>query len=125
MLLREKDKQTLMQIFSSVKIPIEVWAYGSRVDGTAHSGRDLDLVIIGRKKEIIPGEILNDLKEKIMESNIPILVELFDWARLPESFHNNIKEKYEVLFSNLNSMVNESLPDYSRKGNNQDGNAVQ
>ena len=45
MLLREKDKQRLLQIFASVAVPFEVWAYGSRVNGRAHEGSDLDLVI--------------------------------------------------------------------------------
>ena len=39
-----------------------------------------------------------DLREKISESNIPILVELFDWARLPESFHKNIEASHEILY---------------------------
>ena len=44
MLLRDKDRQALLQIFSSTKTPMEIWAYGSRVNGTVHSGSDLDLV---------------------------------------------------------------------------------
>jgi len=42
MLIREKDKQTLQDIFATIHLPVEVWAYGSRVTGTAHTGSDLD-----------------------------------------------------------------------------------
>ena len=44
MLIREKDKQSLITIFTSAQIPFEVWAYGSRVNGDAHIGSDLDQI---------------------------------------------------------------------------------
>lgn len=100
MILRKKDLQTLQKIFHSVDVPLEVWAYGSRTNGSAHEGSDLDLVIRGENLDKIDFDILLDLKEKIQESNIPILVELLDWARIPASFHENIKKKYEVIFQN-------------------------
>lgn len=105
MLLRDKDRDRLIAIFNSTDYPMEVWAYGSRVTGTAHDGSDLDLVILDRNLKEIPIDVFISLKEKIRESNIPILVDLFDWARLPESFHYNIEADHEVLFRNyeLNS----------------------
>ena len=101
MLLREKDKQTLLNIFQDINLPIEIWAYGSRVNGKAHSGSDLDLVV--RTKNLTPLNLNEyiDLKQKIQISNIPILVEILDWARLPPSFHKNIQQNYEVLFNNI------------------------
>ena len=101
MLLREKDKQTLIHIFKSINLPIEVWAYGSRVNGEAHSGSDLDLVI--RTKDLQPINIDDyiNIKEKIQMSNIPILVDILDWARIPKSFHENIQKQYEVLFMSI------------------------
>ena len=114
MLLRNKDKQTLLQIFSSVSTPLEVWAYGSRVDGTAHDGSDLDLVVRSQNLKPLPVEHYALLKEKIRESNIPIVVELRDWARLPESFHRNIEQQHEVLFTNIKTMANEPEPAYKK-----------
>ena len=104
MLLRTKDKERLFEIFSSIEIPIEVWAYGSRVNGEAHDGSDLDLVIRGKELKRIPSEIFSDLKYKIQESNIPILVDMFDWTLLPESFRANIQLHHEVLFNNLQGL---------------------
>lgn len=105
MLLRNKDKETLLRIFSTFNIPFEVWAYGSRVDGTAHDGSDLDLVIRTSNLQKMPIATFMEIKEKIQHSNIPILVDLFDWARLPENFHRNIEAQHEVLFSNLENGV--------------------
>ena len=100
--MRDKDKETLLNIFSGFQLSFEVWAYGSRVQGTAHSGSDLDLVLRTQNLEKLPIDILLEIKENIQQSNIPIIVELFDWARLPESFHRNIEAQHEVLFSNIN-----------------------
>ena len=119
-LLREKYKEELLQIFSSVDAPFEVWAYGSRVNGTAHNGSDLDLVIISKDHKKLPTDIFMNLKDKVTESNIPIVVEVFDWARLPESFQRNIEVQHEVLFSNLQTTVNEPLTDYKNKPDKND-----
>lgn len=78
----------------------EVWAYGSRVSGTAHDTSDLDLVV--RHPADLKAKQTSafwDLKEAISESNLPLLIELFDWARLPPAFWNNITEQYVVLYS--------------------------
>ena len=114
MLLREKDKQSLINIFSSIDYPFEVWAYGSRVDGSAHEGSDLDLVIRTPDLAPLPFEKYAILREKITDSTIPILVDIWDWARLPDGFHQNILEQYEVLFDNRESFSNQSktiMPD--------------
>lgn len=100
MLLRAKDKQALLQIFSALNLPVEIWAYGSRVSGSAHEGSDLDLVIRSRQLAALPLGAVDQLNEKIKDSNIPILIELRDWAMLPESFQRNIEKHYEVLFDN-------------------------
>jgi len=98
--LLEKDKQALIKIFPTVHIPFEIWAYGSRVTGDAHDGSDLDLVMRGLNIENIPLEVISNLRDKIDDSTIPILVELRDWARIAESFHRNIEKNYEVMYDN-------------------------
>jgi len=112
MLLREKDRQSLLEIFQTIHTPIEVWAYGSRVKGTAHSGSDLDLVLRSISLNAIPLSEYNSLCEKIRNSNIPILVELRDWAMLPENWHQNILQHHEVLFSNLETILAEPETKY-------------
>ena len=59
----------------------EVWAYGSRVNGKGHEGSDLDLVVRGPTLEPLGIEFVN-LIEAFRESNIPILIQAHDWARL-------------------------------------------
>ncbi len=75
----------------------EAWAYGSRVNGRSHPASDLDLVLRGPGLERIPASRLAELEEAIEQSNIPILIQTHDWARLPTSFHKEIKQQYVVL----------------------------
>jgi len=76
---------------------VEVWTYGSRVNGLGHDGSDLDLVLRGPGLEKIPIERLMDFEEAVRESTIPFLVEARDWARLPERFHREIERGYVVV----------------------------
>ena len=118
MQLRNKDKEKLMAIFSTPNLAFEVWAYGSRVNGEAHEGSDLDLVIRSHNLQKMPLNIFLDLKDKIQQSTIPIVVELFDWARLPQSFQRNIEVSHEVLFSNLSATIQEPQSEYKTGNDN-------
>ena len=75
---------------------VEVWAYGSRVNGRSHEGSDLDLALRGPALEPLDGGFY-DLLEAIEKSNIPILIQAHDWAMLPESFHREIERDYVVV----------------------------
>ena len=83
---------------------VEVWAYGSRVNGRSHEGSDLDLVLRGAGLEKISLRRLNDFEEAVRESNIPFLVEARDWARLPERFRREIERKYVVVVEGTDSL---------------------
>ncbi|MGI8437831.1 MAG: nucleotidyltransferase family protein [Chthoniobacterales bacterium] len=112
----------------------EVWAYGSRIDGTAHDTSDLDLVVRHPADlQMQQSAAFWDLKEALSESNLPFLVELFDWARLPAAFWENIARQHAILYSpelhahfsespglELGAKVNEREPGYgkSRRTNN-------
>ena len=76
---------------------IEVWAYGSRVTGESHEGSDLDLVLRGPSLQPIPVSLLSGLTEALERSNLPIVVQVHDWARLPENFHREIERDYVSL----------------------------
>lgn len=68
----------------------EVLAYGSRVQGAAHQGSDLDLVVRNPSDNEKPQPDLSSLQRAFSESNLPILVDVLDWATVPESFRNEI-----------------------------------
>jgi predicted nucleotidyltransferase len=102
MLIREKDKQALITIFQQhfQQHEVEVLAYGSRVNGTAHDASDLDLAIRSKGNTPIQPKIILELIETIRESNIPILVDIHNWDRLPDSFKVQIEKQNEILYTN-------------------------
>ena len=78
----------------------EVWAYGSCVNWDSHEGSGLDLVVRGPGLEPL-GTKFSNLIEAFRESDIPILVQAHDWARLPESFQGEIERGYVVVKKSL------------------------
>jgi predicted nucleotidyltransferase len=96
--IREKDKEAIIQLAkNSIKTNSKILAFGSRVNGQAHETSDLDLVIVANDKKKIALDNLLDFKESLQKSNIPIIVQVLDWYRIPTSFHQNILSNYEVL----------------------------
>ena len=89
---------SLLRCLLKTHVPdAEVWAYGSRVNGQSHQASDLDLVLRNPADLTHPQEHLHDLKKALSDSDIPILVDVLDWARLPEDFHAVIEEGYMVI----------------------------
>ena len=80
-----------------VPAPVAVWAYGSRVNGNAHDGSDLDLVLRGPDLQALPAGVISRFREELTESNLPIFVDVHDWALLPPAFHPRILDRYEVV----------------------------
>jgi len=95
--LRDKDKQRLLKLLADYLPNVTAWAYGSRVKGEAHEASDLNLVLRSADLSRIPIDALEDFLQALNDSNIPILVEARDWARLPVSFHEEILKNYVVL----------------------------
>lgn len=75
----------------------EVWAYGSRVRGDCHDTSDLDLVV--RNPADLTRALTNlaDVADAFSESNLPIMVQIVDWAKIPAAFHDEILAGYVVL----------------------------
>jgi predicted nucleotidyltransferase len=96
----EKSLAELTGIFKKLYPKSLIWAFGSRVDGSAHSGSDLDLAIVDYGQE--ETDYL-ELKETIKESNIPFLIDIFELNKLPESFQKEIKRVYAILYDGPSS----------------------
>lgn len=97
LMLRDQDRKRLEELLVTYLPSITVWAYGSRVNGDAHEASDLDLVLRSSDLSPISAEVLESFVEAVRASNIPILIEARDWARLPDSFHREILKNYVVL----------------------------
>lgn len=71
-----------------------VWAYGSRVKGTARPHSDLDLVAFASAQQ---QAAIAELKDAFDESDLPFRVDLFAWHEIPKSFHRTIAAAHSVL----------------------------
>jgi uncharacterized protein len=98
--LKPDHLELLREILSRHVPGAEVWAYGSRVNGGAHEGSDLDLVVRNPAALDQPQKQLWALRDALSESNLPILVDVLDWARLPEGFRREI-ERHHVSLSTV------------------------
>lgn len=73
----------------------EVWAFGSRVRGTARAYSDLDLAII--RPAPVPLGVLAALREDFVESELPWKVDVLDWASTSEAFRAVIEREHVPL----------------------------
>ena len=108
--LSAKHQGVLEALLRAPLPDVEVWAYGSRVNGRCHDGSDLDLVLRGPGLEKIPAEQLAGFADAVRESTIPFLVETRDWARLPERFRREIEGHHVVLSDPLARSVDWPIP---------------
>ena len=88
LLIDSKYLDLLQKIFNEYCPNSEIYAYGSRVNGKAHEGSDLDLTI----KNFPTDKYLFELKETISDSNIPFLVDINIFETLPQSFKDEIEK---------------------------------
>ena len=91
--LQPKHLSMLLDVLRQHAPDAEVWAYGSRVNHTAHETSDLDLVIRNPERLDAPFKNIHQLRGALSESNLPILVEVLDWARIPEDFWREIQRQ--------------------------------
>lgn len=100
--LRPEWLATVRRLIAEHLSEAEVLAYGSRVNGTSHEASDLDLVVRNALDEKQPFSGIDELREAFSESNLPILVDILDWARIPESFRLEILRGGVVLLYGRN-----------------------
>jgi predicted nucleotidyltransferase len=74
-----------------------VWAYGSRVNGDHYDASDLDLVAHFPDNAARDLFRLSAVREAFSDSNLPIIVQIVDWSRIPQAFRNEIEACYVIV----------------------------
>ncbi len=95
--LPERYLQMVQAILQTHLPDAEVWAYGSRVNGDYYEASDLDLVVRQPEDLSRRQSNLGEAIDAFSESNLPIIVQLVDWASIPSDFHAEIAENYVVV----------------------------
>lgn len=93
--LAPQELQIVKDILQQTIPHCSVWAFGSRVKGTARPFSDLDLVILSQER--LDWRLIEQIKDRFSASSLPFMVDLVDWQALDESFRKLIQEKYEVI----------------------------
>ena len=92
--IKQEYLDELKGIFAQYCPKAEIWAYGSRIKGESHSGSDLDLVVKSFNEE---NKFIWELSEMINNSNIPFLVDIHEFDKLPQYFQEEILKGYVVI----------------------------
>ena len=93
--VKEEYLKELKDIFTKYCPKAEIWAYGSRVKNDCHSGSDLDMVVKAFNED---NKHLCELKDLLNESDIPFLIDIQDFEKLPKYFQDEIKKEYVRIF---------------------------
>lgn len=93
--LAPHDRAEVARILQAQVPELEVWAFGSRVKGTAKPYSDLDLALITAHPLSL--ERSGALREAFDESDLPIRVDLVDWATTSASFRKIIEQNKVVI----------------------------
>ena len=93
--VKEEYLKELKDIFTKYCPKAEIWAYGSRVKNDCHSGSDLDSVVKSFNED---NKHLCELKDLLNESDIPFLIDIQDFEKLPKYFQDEIKKEYVRIF---------------------------
>ena len=92
--IKPEHLKMLKDIFASYCPEAEIWAYGSRLTGDAHEGSDLDLAVKDFHRK---NANLSELKSLLTDSNIPFIVDIHEFDKLPKSFQDEILKNYIIL----------------------------
>ena len=93
--LSDAELEEMMRIFSRwIPEKFEVWAFGSRVDGSFRPNSDLDLLIEGPTR--IDRALMVQIAEALEASSIGPKVDLLEGSRLVPEIRNAIDSQKKV-----------------------------
>ncbi len=95
--LPDRYLQMVLTILQTHLPHAEVWAYGSRVNGDYYDASDLDLVVRQPNDLSRHQNNLGDVTDAFSESNLPIIMQIVDWARIPSEFQEEILANYAIV----------------------------
>ncbi len=93
--IKPEHFKMLTDIFDGYCPDAEIWAYGSRVNGDAHDGSDLDLTVKSFNSD---NKDIPTLKRVLSESNIPFLIDITEFDTLPSTFQKEIVKNYIKIY---------------------------
>ncbi|MFO7830877.1 MAG: nucleotidyltransferase domain-containing protein [Desulfuromonadaceae bacterium] len=95
--LRDRDMQTITDIFTRYPHIKTVHLFGSRAKGTFHSGSDIDLAVMNKD---VPPKSMLQLQNEFSESSLPYFVDLVYYPDIESAtFREHIERVGVVIYS--------------------------
>ncbi|MBR1681222.1 hypothetical protein IJ707_05470 [bacterium] len=85
----------LQDVFEQYCPHAEIWVYGSRIKNRSHDGSDIDMIV---KNFNDNSKNLPELKQLLNDSNVPFLMDIEEFDKLPDYFQKEILKDYEIIF---------------------------
>lgn len=86
--------QSLLNLLALHVPHMQVWAFGSRIKGTARASSDLDLVFFAGEAD---KPQLSILREALEESLLPFAVDMLVWNDISPAFQAHIQAQFLAL----------------------------
>lgn len=93
--IKPEHLKMLKDIFQQYCPKAEIWVYGSRIKNQSHDGSDIDMVV---KDFNDSNKNISELKQLLNDSNVPFLMDIQEFDKLPDYFQKEILNEYEILF---------------------------
>ena len=93
--LNPRDWEIVRNILARHVPQYEVWVFGSRAKGVSKKYSDLDLAII--TDQPLDLSLSAAISDDFVESDLPIKVDVVDWATTGEAFRKIIKKQKIVV----------------------------
>ena len=93
--LPSEHLSTVKHILQQVAPGVTVFAFGSRVNGRAKKYSDLDLGL--EAQQSLDWRQMARLREAFEESDLPIRVDVVDWAACSPTFKTNVGVRVPIL----------------------------
>jgi predicted nucleotidyltransferase len=93
--LSPRDLSIVQDILGKYVPDLEVWAFGSRIKGSARRYSDLDLAIITGVPLSL--KMRGDMAEDFSESDLPFRVDILDWATTSDNFRRTVEHDKVVV----------------------------
>jgi len=92
--LKQRDIETINNIFKKHKEIKTVYLFGSRATGNYKTGSDIDFAIMNK----VDNEIIYKLLDDFEESSLPYFVDVINYHLIENEYLKNNIDKYGILF---------------------------
>ena len=105
-IIPENQRRILISLIREHLPGVEVWAADGRQEVIGNESGYLVLVLRGHGKQPIPDRMLGNFQRALLDSPIPLLIEVQDMAKITGQFRRNIIQNHSVVVERQENQAN-------------------